>query len=103
MEKKRLFILLIQIVVFVIVLTLFTVNAGDKAPQARIKAGGFFLVLGLIVLKFKRPIAEWTYKRQVEPMKKHSSVEKVIDGFNHGGLLLSSVGTILILIGIVFR
>jgi hypothetical protein len=103
MDKKRSVILLVQIVIFVIVLVLFTVGAGNKTLQARIKVGTLFLVLGLITLKFKRPIAEWTYKRQVGVIKEHSSIEKVTEGFNHGGILLSSVGAILILIGLIFK
>jgi hypothetical protein len=103
MGKKRLIVLLVQIVIFVLVLVLFTAATGDKTLQARIKFGGLFLVFGLITLTFKKPIAEWTYKRQVGAMKERSSIEKTIEGFNHGGILLSSVGAILILFGLIFR
>ena len=103
MEQKRLVPLVIQILIFVVVLFLFTANASDKTLQVRLIIGGFFLLLGLIVLRFKRPIAEWTYKCQVAPMQKHSSIERFIDDFNHGGLLLSFVGGIIILIGLFFR
>ena len=103
MENKKLTVLIIQIIMFTMVLLLFTAGAGDKIVKARLTMGGFFLVLGIILLTFKGTIAKSMYEKQIEAIKKKSSVEKLTKGMNHGGILLSSVGIIVVLVGLIFQ
>ena len=103
MENKKRTILIIQIIIFTMVLFLFTAGAGDKIVKARLIMGGFFLVLGIILLTFKGAIAKFMYEKQIESIKKKLSVEKFTDGMNHGGILLSFVGIIVVLVGLIFQ
>ena len=100
--KKRLIILLIQIIVGIILLVLFT-SATSDSLMARVVLGSVSLILGLVLLKFKQPLARGMYKRQVETIKQRTSIEKLVEDFNHGGLLLSCVGVILIMAGLILR
>ena len=102
MDKKRLIILLMQVVLFTVFLIWLTA-ARSNTLKERLIDGSICLVLGLILLKFKQPIAEGMYKRQVKAIKQKSSVEEFTEGINQGGLLLSYVGIILILVGSIFR
>lgn len=96
MEKKRLIILIIQIVLFSVVLMVFP-------TQARLTIGILFLALGIIFLIFKNQIGKTMYEKQIESVKRKSSIEKFIDGINYGGLLLSSVGVISILMSLLLN
>ena len=102
METKKLITLIIQIIIFTIVLLLFTASAGDKIVKARLVMGGGFSVLGIISLTFKEAIARSMYGKQIEAIKSKSSVEKLTKGMNHGGILLSSVGIIVVLVSLIF-
>ena len=88
----KIIILAIQIILFSIVLIIFP-------TQTRLMIGIIFLIMGIVFLIFKQQIGKSMYDKQIESVKKKSSVEKFINGINHGGLLLTFVG---IMVGIVF-
>jgi len=96
MENKRLIILIVQIILFSVVLIIFP-------AQARLTIGILFLVIGIILLIFKESIGKAMYEKQIEAVKNKSSVEKFISGINHGGLLLSSVGLISVLMSLLLK
>ena len=99
MKKRN--ILIIQIIIFTMALLLFTACARKDASQARLVLGTLFLLVGLILKKFREPIAKSMYEKQIESIKKKSSPEKVADGISHGGTLFFSIGIIIILIGLI--
>jgi len=103
MSKKRLIILIIQIIVFSIVLILFTVETGDKNLKVRLTIGGIFFALGSILIVFKNPIAKFMYEKQIKTIKQRSSIEKFAEGINHGGILLFSVGIVVTSVGLIFQ
>ncbi len=78
-------------------------GAGNKILKARLTVGGLFLVLGLILLALQKPIAKSMYEKQIEAIKKKSSIGKFTEGINHGGILLSFVGLIVALVGLIFQ
>ena len=43
------------------------------------------------------------YEKQIEAIKKKSSIGKFTEGINHGGILLSFVGLIVALVGLIFQ
>ncbi|MFZ2603673.1 MAG: hypothetical protein WAX79_06735 [Candidatus Omnitrophota bacterium] len=96
MEIKKFIIQIIQIILFSVVLIVLP-------TQSRLAIGILFLPLGIIFLIFKKQIGETMYKKQIESVKRRSSAEKFIDGINHGGLLLSSVGIISILMSLLLK
>jgi len=103
MKNKNLAALIIQTIIFTAALLLFTAGAGDKIVKARMMIGGLFLILGIILLTFKGTVAKSMYEKQIEVIKDKSSIEKFTEGLTHGGILLSFVGAIIALIGLIFR
>lgn len=84
---KKYFILLIEIILFSVVLIVFP-------TKYRLIISIIFIPVGIILLTFRQKLGQFMYQKQIEAVRQKLSVEKYIDGFNHGGILLTAVGLI---------
>jgi hypothetical protein len=84
---NKYFILLIQIILFSVVLIIFP-------TRYRLIISIIFIPVGIILLTFRQKLGQFMYQKQIEDVRQKLSVEKYIDGFYHGGILLIVVGLI---------
>jgi hypothetical protein len=93
---NKYFILLIQIILFSVVLIVFP-------TKYRLIVAIIFIPVGIIFLSFKQKLGQFMYQKQIEAVRQKLSVEKYIDGFNHGGILLTVVGLIGLLMVLLLK
>jgi len=63
--------------------------------------GGFFIVFGFILIRFKNKLGSLLYAGQVEMIKKRSSPEKMADDFRYMGSALLTIGLLVTIIRLI--
>lgn len=93
------------VILFSVTLLVFTYSwhPEDEFKQLldRFMVGGFFAVLGFIFISFRRGLGKFLYGRQIEMMKKRTSVEKLSEQWKYGGTFMFLTGIIVIVIGLI--
>ncbi len=101
---KRIYLLLL-IAVFTFASFSFTHSwypeDGFGQLTARLGVGGFFIVLGFIFMRFRQNLGSLFYERQIEIVKKRTSVENLVEGWKYGGTFMLSTGGSIIIIGLI--